>query len=266
MTVQELHVGVIGRDEYLAARFRMAGHYPHVLALAAHAFRWAAKENSKDLMEYVLENGAPVDITALLQSAEVFCNAQALALLEAKRAATGPLHSFTNPLLAACFYGQLYNVVTLLSRVWWAKEVIRSKNHRGETALHKAADGRYCVGEDDGWKQRDELVAMLLFRGADPNQRDMNGKKAIISAEARNLYGAAMMRKLESPPVPKRTFFQDFQVEAIQTPADTTQPSSTDDEESSLKNEASSRDETGKGLAYLDGHKRPGYPRIPRYA
>ncbi len=89
MTLRELPADALSDDQCLPARFRMAGHYPHAIPLADHAFRWAAKENSKDLMEYVLENGAPLNITALLRSAEVICNAEALALLKAKRASSG---------------------------------------------------------------------------------------------------------------------------------------------------------------------------------
>ena len=259
MTLQELPADVLSRDEYLLAHFRMAGHYPHVLALADHAFRWAAKEDSENLMVYVLEHGAPVDINALLCSAEVKGNPEAIALLEAKRVATDPLHSFTKPLHTACFYGQLGYVDTLLIGVPSTKKVLRFKDHRGRTALHKAVGGR--GEEQDG--ERQELVYMLLSLGADPTERDMNGVTALLLAKAWRcdetitILKAAIKRKLESPPTPEEAFSE---VETMETPADTRESSSTDDEVSSLKTEVSSWGETGKGPAYktekVDGYKR----------
>ena len=164
MALEELPADVLSHDQCLPARFRNAGHYPDVLTLADHAFRWAAKENSEDLMVYVLEYGAPVDITALLRSAEVTCNPKAIALLEAKRAAYDALHSFTKSLHTACSYGQLGTVLALLDGVPSTKKVLRSQDHRGRTTLHKAiADGGK---EEDG--ERQELLYILLSRRADP--------------------------------------------------------------------------------------------------
>ena len=203
-TLQELPDNVLGGSDCLAARFRMAGHYPLVLALADYAFRWAAKKDSEDLMRYVLERGAPVDINALLSSVEVKDNREAIALLKAKRAATEPLYSFANPLHTACFYGQLGVAVSLLNggRTRNLSKILCSSDYRGETALHKAVGGR------GAWKdgERMELVRTLLSLGADPIQKDMRGRTPFDLANIWHLkemipaLGAAIQRKLESPP------------------------------------------------------------------
>ena len=223
--MQELPVKELSRDEYLAARFRMAGHYPHVLALADHAFRWAAKKHSKDLMVYVLESGAPVDVNALLRSAEVVSNPEAIALLEAKRATADPLHDFTEPLYTACFYDQFGAVRALLARVPSVKEALRSKDHRGRTVLHYAVEGQYKVGQMnlrgkcDAWEQGEKLIILLLSQGADPYQKDMNGETARISAEAWKFYEAVKEGRLKFPSTPGEAFFD---VENMETSADTT--------------------------------------------
>ena len=249
MALQELPADVLSRDECLTARFRMADHYPHVIALADHAFRWAAKEDSEDLMRYVLEYGAPVDINALLCSAEVKDNPDAITLLKAKRAATDPLYSFTNPLHTACFYGQLGYVDTLLNGLPSMKWVLRSEDHRGRTALHQAVGGR---GEEvDG--ERQELIYMLLSLGADPIVRDMNGQTALLLAKAWRCdeiittLKEAIKRNLESPLTPEEAFPR---FEPLDIPADTRQFSSTDHEVSSLKREVSYVEETRRRLAY----------------
>ena len=224
--MQELPVKELSRDEYLAARFRMAGHYPHVLALADHAFRWAAKKNFKDLMVYVLESGAPVDVNALLRSAEVVSNPKAITLLEAKRRTTNPLHLFTEPLYTACFYGQPRAVQAVLDTVPSVREALRSKDHRGRTALHYAVEGQYTGGgtnfEGTGraWEEGEKLINWLLINGADPNQKDMNGETAPISAEAWEFYEAMKNGRLEFPSTPEETFFD---VEDIEDSPDTTQ-------------------------------------------
>ena len=248
MTLQELPVELLSRNEYLATRFRIAGHYPHILALADRAFRWGAKQDSKDLMVYVLKHGAPVDVNAVLCSAEVKRNPEAIELLAAKRAAIDPLHSFTDPLRTACFYSQLGPVITLLDRVPSKKKALRSKDHRGRTALHRAVGGR--GEEQDG--ERHELVYMLLDLGADPTERDMNGQTALTLAEMWRrdemitTLKATIKRKLESPPTPEVRFLDD---ETMESPADTTQFSLTDDEASSPKHEISAVDETFGVLA-----------------
>ena len=253
MNLQELPVDVLSRNEYLVAHFRMAGHYPHVLALADHAFRWAAKKDSEDLMVYVLEHGAPLDFNALLHSTEVNGNPEALALLEAKSATTNPLHSFTNILHTACFYGQIDFVIDLLYEVpsiTTVKMVLCCKDHRGETALHKAVGGCGEKKEID----RQNLVEMLLSLGADPTERDSKGTTALYFAEIWRsdemitTLRVAINRRLQSPPTPEEVVSG---VGAMETPADTIQSLSTDDEVSSLKFwKSSSRDKTGNRLAH----------------
>ena len=258
-TPQELPVELLSRDiEYLAARFRMAGHYPHVLALADHAFRWAAKEDSQDLMVYVLAHGVPVDINALLRSAEVKNNPKAIALLSAKREVTDPLHFFTHPLHIACFYGQLGNVVAVLDLVPSMKEILRSKDHRGRTALHRAVSGR---GEKkDG--ERQELVNMLLTLGADPIQRDMRGRTALFLANLdHNEMIPALKAASKGMKYPVSTLEEAFsELEIMETSADIKQASLSDDDEvSSLKSEVSLGDETGNGsnkAEKVDGPKQ----------
>ena len=255
MTLQELPVELLSPDEYLAARFRMAGHFPHVLALADYAFRWAAKEDSEDLMVYVLRHGAPVDVNALLLSAEVKRNPEAITLLAAKRAADDPLHSFSDPLRTACFYSQIGPVVALLDRAPSMKKVLRSKDHRGRTALHRVAGG-FSGGEEDG--ERQELVHMLLTLGADPTERDVDGQTALTLArtwkrdEMVTILKAATQKKLESPPTPEEAFFE---VETMETPADTTLFSWSDDELSSLRRDVFSGVGTGSRLTYEPEHK-----------
>ena len=248
-TVQELPEDSLNGDECLAAHFRMAGHYPHVRALADHAFRWAAKQVSKNLMVYVLKHGAPVDINALLSSVKVRYNPEAIRLLEKQKGATDPCHTFTNPLHTACFYGQLGVVVSLLDGVRAGKmwKILRFRDHRGETALHKAVVGR---GE---WRdeERVELVHRLLSLGADPTQRDMHGQTAFVLASIRKhdeILSAlkATERKLRSKPTPEESSSEDETM--------------TDDEMSSLKAELSFSDETGRRLSYkaekVHGRKR----------
>ena len=209
-TLQELPDDALGDAECLAARFRMAGHYPHIRTLADLAFRWAAETASKDLMVYVLEHGAPVDIDALLNSLEVKGNPEAIVLLEMKRAAIDPWHTVTKPLHTACFYGQVDVVSDVLCHAnsWNISKILRSKDYRGETALHKAIRGR---GESkDG--HRVELVHMLLSLGADPIQRDMHGHTALVltriwdRSEMTPIVKAAIQRKLAFPPTPEEAF------------------------------------------------------------
>ncbi len=260
MTLQELPDDVLSGDECLAAHFRMAGHYPHVLTLADHAFRWAAKEDSKDLMVYVLENGAPVDTTLLLQAAEIGGNSEAIALLEARRATTNPLYFFTNPLHTACFYGQLDAVIALLQGIPCIQKVLRSKDHRGETALHKALRGPREKKEGD----RQQLVEMLVSLGADPTARDMRGETALSLAKVCSpsqtitTLKAAIKRWIESPPTPEDAFSE---VETTETPADTTKVLWTNDELSSLGfSEGSFGDNTDRRLSHkaekVEEHKR----------
>ena len=243
MTLQEVPAEPLSRNEYLASRFRMAGHHPHILALADHAFRWAAKEDSEDLMAYVLEYGAPVDLNALLRSAEVIRNSEAIALLEAKRAAADPLHLLTEPLYTACYYCQYNSVVAILNMVssGKGKEALRSKDHRGRTALHYAVEGQHAIRD---WEKGEELIQLLLNKGADPDQENVKGETAPISTEARNHYEAVKETRSGIPPTPEEAYFE---IETSGTPADTRQPSSTDDEESSLKTKVSLRGETGNG-------------------
>ena len=288
--MQELPVKELSRYEYLAARFRMAGHYPHVLTLADHAFRWAAKKNFKDLMVYVLESGAPVDVNALLRSAEVVSNPKAITLLEAKRRTTDPLHLFTEPLYTACFYGQPRAVQAVLDTVPSVREALRSKDHRGRTALHYAVEGQYTGGgtnfEGTGraWEQGEKLINWLLINGADPNQKDMHGETAPISAEAWEFYEAMKKGELVIPSTVEEAFLDveriedspntirfdietmegsagtsQLDLETIKYLADTTEFDAESmfrekytqfqDELSSLKAEASSEDETGRALA-----------------
>lgn len=260
-TLQELPDNVLGVSECLAARFRMAGHYPDVLALADHAFRWAAKQDSKDLMVYVLEHGAPIDINALLSSADLKGNSEAIKLLIAKRAATEPWHILTYPLHTACYYGQL-DVVNYMLKGVNSKDIstiLRSKDYRGETALHKAIGGR---GEKKD-RERVSLVTKLLNLGADPIQRDKHGRTALILARESNHnemippLKAAMMRK-NYPPSTLREAFSEFEI--METPADITLASSSDDGElSSLEDEISFGDEMGNGsnkAKKVDGQKQ----------
>ena len=91
----------------------------------------------------------------------------------------------------------------------------------------------------------------------------MNGQTALLLAKAWRrdkmitTLRAAIERKLESPPTPEEAFFE---AETLETPADTTQFSWTDDEVSGPKREVSSGDETGTRVAYdpdkLEGHRR----------
>ena len=238
--MQELPDDDIGDAECCAARFRMAGHFPHVLALADHAFRWAAKTGSKDLMVYVLENGAQLNVNALLKSVEAKCNPEASKLLKRQRDATDPWHVFTNPLHTACFYGQLGVVNSLLSRRTrnWS-EILRSRDYRGETALHKAIGGR---GEKKAG-ERLELIHKLLDRGADPIQRDMHGRTALLLArdlDHKEII-AALIAASQRMAYPKSTLEEAFaELEITESPADITLASSSDDDEvSSLKREAS---------------------------
>ena len=240
MTLQELPDDAIGGAEWFAAQFRMAGHYPHVFALADHAFRWAAKTGSKDLMVYVLENGAPVNINALLSSVEAKCNQEASKLLERQRDAFDPWHVFTNPLYTACFYGQLGVVNSLLDgppRKF--SNFLRSQDYRRETALHKAIGGR---GEKTA-RERVELIYKLLDRGADPLQRDRHGRNALLLA--RDLDHNEMIPALIAASK-RRGYLESVIEEAIselaitETPVDITLASLSDDDEvSSLKREVS---------------------------
>lgn len=240
MTLQELPDDDIGGAECCAARFRMAGHFPHVLALADRAFRWAAKTGSKDLMVYVLENGAPVNINALLSSVEVKCNPEASKLLRRQRDATYPWHIFTKPLHTACFYAQLGVVDSLPGfRTGDVSKILHSRDYRGETALHKAIVGR---GERKAG-ERVELIHKLLDRGADPIQRDMHGRTALLLA--RDLDHNEMIPALKAASkrmkYPKSTLEEAFsELGIMETPADITLASSPDDDEvSSLKREVS---------------------------
>ena len=230
MTLQELPVKVLSRDEYLAAHFRMAGHYPHVLTLADHAFRWAGKKNSEDLMVHVLRHGAPLDVKALLCSTEVKGNPKAMALLKAESAAIDPIPSFIDRLHTACFYGELRPVVALLDRVPSKKKILRSKDHRGQTALHKAVciegiSGYFdCDRSEDRMQEKLELVYRLLSLGADPTEKDMKGRSALDLAnrlghdEFQNLK-EKIKTILESPP----TLEADSETENMESPADTIQ-------------------------------------------
>ena len=267
MISQELPADVLSREEYLVARFRMAGHYPHVRALADHAFRWAAKQNSKDLMVYVLEHGHPVDINALLSSVEVQGNPVAIEHLRKKRASIDPWHKTTFPLHIACFYGQLGSVIDLLGhmRSQRISKILRSKDHRGETALHKAIGGR---GERKD-RQRVELVYKLLSLGADPIQRDMHGRTALLLARDwdHNEMIPALKAASEGLKYPAFILEEAFsELEVMETPADTTEASSSDDDEvsrlksiSSLRAETGLRAKTGNGwnkVEKVDGPKQ----------
>ena len=240
-TLQELPDNALSGGECLAARFRMAGHYPHVLALADYAFRWAAEQDSKDLMVYVLENGAPIDINALLGSLEVRGNSEAIVLLETKRNATDPWHTVTKPLHTACFYGQVGVVNDVLGHAgsWNISKILRSRDYRGETALHKAIGGR--GGSKNG--HRVELVQRLLSLGADPIQRDMRGRTALFLA--RDLDYNEMIPALKAASkglkYPVSILEEAFaELEVMETPADHNRASSSDDDEvSSLKSEVS---------------------------
>lgn len=262
MISQELPADVLSREEYLVARFRMAGHYPHVRALADHAFRWAAKQDSKDLMVYVLKHGAPVDINALLSSVEVKCNPVAINLLKRKRTAIDPWHRTTFPLHIACFYGQLAYVDRMLGHTSSRNisKILHSKDHRGETALHKAIGGR---GERNN-RQRVELVYRLLSLGADPIQRDMHGRTALLLARDwdHNEMIPALKAASKGMKYPLHILEEAFsELEIMETPADTTEASLSDDydEVSSLKIEVSLRGETGNGsyiVEKVDGQKQ----------
>ena len=258
-TLHELPDNDLGGAECLAARFRMAGHYPHVLALADHAFRWAAKKDSEDLMIYVLENGAPVDIYALLHTADVGGNPKAIRHLNAKRAATEPLHAFIEPLHTACYYGQLDAVDRLLNNappgtIW---NILHLKDYRGGTALHKAIGGR---GETKG-EERVELVYKLLILGAYPFQRDMHGRTPLLLARDSEEMIPVLKAAFKRMKYPASTLKEAFsELGIVETPADITLASSSDDEEvSSLKSEVSFEDETDRGsnkAEKVDGHKR----------
>ena len=52
----ELSSEPLTSDQYVLARFRVAGYYPHSPALASRAFAWAARQGAVDLMEYLLKN------------------------------------------------------------------------------------------------------------------------------------------------------------------------------------------------------------------
>ena len=272
MISQELPADVLSREEYLVARFRMAGHYPHVRALADHAFRWAAKQNSKDLMVYVLKHGAPVDINALLSSVEVKGNPVAIELLKKKRAATDPWHTITYPLHIACFYGQLGSIDDLLgnTRSRNISKILRSKDHRGETALHKAIGGR---GERKD-RQRVDLVYKLLSLGADPIQRDMYGRTALLLArdwDHNEMIPAlkAASKGMDYPvPILEEAFSE---LDVMESPADTTEASSSDDEVSSLKSISNLRVEVGDDwstVEKVDGQKqsRGRFPVRPTFS
>ena len=282
MNSRELPADVLSREEYLVAHFRMAGHYPHVRALADHAFRWAAKQDSKDLMVYVLKHGAPVDINALLSSVEVKGNPVAIELLKKKRAATDPRHTTTYPLHIACFYGQLGSVIDLLgdTRSRNISKILRAKDHRGETALHKAIVGR---GERKD-KQRVDLVYKLLSLGADPIQRDMHGRTALLLARAWDHNEMIPALKVASKDMnyPVSILEEAFsELDVMESPADTTEASSSDDEVSSLKSISSLRAKAGndwnkvekvdrqkqswwRSLLSPEAHSKPG-PRLSKH-
>ena len=254
----------------------MAGHYPHVLALADCAFRWAAKKDSEDLMRYVLENGAPVDINALLHTAEISGNPEAIALLMAKRAATEPLHSLIKSLHTACFYGQLRAVVALLDGVPSSKKVLCSKDHRGQTALHKAVlfNNMKPFNSKMDFAEREELIFTLVGLGADTTQRDLHGQTALDVAANYMLRDALKAAKKNISKNPRTSEETSSDVETMETLAETTQASSTDDEVSSLKTERGGLGDTAekvdkrkrswwRSLLSPEAHSKPGW-RMPR--
>ena len=227
----------------------MADHYPHVFALADHAFRWAAKTGSKDLMVYVLDNGAPVNINALLSSVEVKGNPEAIRLLERQRAVTDPWHVFTNPLHTACFYGRLdvADYVMGNARTMDIWKILRSYDYRGETALHKAIGGR---GEKKA-EVRVILINKLLDRGADPIQRDMRGRTALLLARDLNYNEIipalkAASKRMKYPVAILEEAFSEIAI--MEPPAGITlASSSSDDEVSSLQSEVFFGHETRNG-------------------
>lgn len=137
--------------------------------------------------------------------------------------------------------------------------ILRCRDYRGETALHKAVRGRFTEEGDSL-----ELVQRLLSLGADPTQRDMHGRTALFLAriwhhdEMILTLKAAIQRKLESPPTPEEAFSE---VETVEHLADTTQASSSDDDVSCFKSIAPPGEMPGGlGLAHkaekVQGRKR----------
>ena len=165
-------------DQYVLARFRMAGYDPHNPAVALRAFAWAVRQGAEDLMEYMLEKiiFEGENLNMLLLHVAALGNSYAASRLIAKganidyhREGTGVYEDRRISLQVACTFGKIDTAELLLQR----RANVHARDAVGQTALHKAAGG-------PGQKQsRAALIKALLDHGIDHSAKDWEGNDAL---------------------------------------------------------------------------------------
>lgn len=188
-----LMAAVAAGDPALAKDLLKAGADPDATnTTGGSVLMYAAWRGDPECMEIILEQGAAVDQaaqngwTALMMAAAKGHESAAAALLEA---GADPnvvdIYGWT-PLMRAAYAGRTDVVRLLLDD---AQTEIDTVNDRGQTALHLAVIGEH-----------EEIAALLVEDGADPDRLDFLGNSAREIAGELGLAGCGCDPQPSSPP------------------------------------------------------------------